>query len=152
VIDVGTGPGGSNSTVVIVPRDPYGNPLGPGRGSVFTVSPIPGVQVVGTVKDRGDGSYGVSVTWDPSVTANPGVVVQQPDRAPVVMTPPPPPCGPRDCTDAAGKLLDCLGLPDPKVACVRVKSVSLEIDLKDSKCHDDKGKKDRDKTKDCGCE
>jgi len=152
VIDVS----GNHGTVVIVPRDPYGNPIGPGRGGGFTVSPIPGVQVVGTVKDRGDGSYGVSVTWDPTVTATPGVVVAQPDRPPVVMTPPlaqpMPPCGPRDCTDAAGKLLDCLGLPDPNVACVRVTSVSLEINLKDSKCHDDKGKKDdKGKTKDCGC-
>ena len=38
------------------------------------------------------------------------------------------------CNEAAGKLLDCLGLQDPDVKCVRVKSVCIEVDLKDPKC------------------
>jgi hypothetical protein len=137
VIDVTDGADGRHGTLVITPRDRYDNPLGPGRGGNFTVSPLPGLQVDGRVKDRGDGSYTVDVTWDPQVTPSPGVIVQQPDRPPVVMTPPGtgvPPGGGRDCTQAAQSLLDCLGLPDPDVACVRVKSVSLEVELKDKKC------------------
>ena len=39
----------------------------------------------------------------------------------------------KDCTKAAGKLLDCLGLDDPDVKSVRVKSVCVEIDLKGGK-------------------
>lgn len=140
VVDVTDGPDGRHGTLVIVPRDRYGNPLGPGRGDGFTVSPIPGVTVTGTVKDRGDGGYGVSVVWDVSVTPSPGVLVQQPDRDPVVVTPPsdevPPDTG-KECSDAAGKLLDCMGLRDSDVKCVRVKSVDIKVDLKDPKCGKD---------------
>jgi hypothetical protein len=131
IIDVVDRPGGRHGTLVITPRDPYDNPLGPGRGDHFSVAPLPGVIVEGKVKDKGDGSYTVGVTWDP--TAAPGVVVQQPDRPPIVVAPPSasvPPSGGRDCTEAAASLLDCLGLPDPEVACVRVKSVNVEIELK----------------------
>jgi hypothetical protein len=39
------------------------------------------------VVDNGDGSYGVPVTWDPSVTDGPSVVVSQPERPPVVLFP-----------------------------------------------------------------
>ena len=141
LVDVTAVPGGSRGTLVIVPRDVYGNPLGPGRGGVFTVSPMPGVQINGTVKDRGDGSYGIPVTWGSSVP--PGVVVQQPDRDPVPLAPPSaivPPGPGRNCEEAAGKLLDCLGLDDPDVKRVRVKSVCVEIDLKEPK-HE----------RDCGC-
>lgn len=131
-------PDGRHGTLVITPRDSYGNPLGPGRGNSFTVTPLPGVKVDDKVKDVGDGSYGVSVVWDTSVTPLPGVLVQQPDRDPGIMIPPstgvPPVTGP-DCTEAAGKLLDCLGLPSPDVKRVRVKSVCIEVDLKDS-CED----------------
>lgn len=138
IIDITDRPDGRHGTLVITPRDPYDNPLGPGRGNVFTVTPLPGVSIVGTVKDRGDGSYTVEVTW--TAPATPGVVVQQPDRPPVVVAPPRgevPPGGGHDCTDAAQSLLDCLGLDDPKVACVRVKSVNVEIELKDKGCKKD---------------
>ena len=137
VVDITDGPDGRHGTLVIVPRDPYGNPIGPGRGDIFTVSPLPGVVIDGKVKDRGDGSYAVGVVWDPAVTPTPGVLVQQPDRDPVVMTPPKPTATPApcpDCTKPAQKLLDCLGLCDPDVKQVRVKSVCVEIDLKDPKC------------------
>jgi hypothetical protein len=119
-------------------RDPYGNPLGPGRGDRFNVSPIPGVKITGNVKDRGDGTYGVGIVWDPSVGPVPGVVVQQPDRDPATLTPFGPGQPPaKDCAEPAEKLLDCLGLKNPEVKRVRVKSVCLEIDLKDEKgCKD----------------
>ena len=39
-----------------------------------------------------------------------------------------------DCNDAAGNLLDCLGLHDPNVKRVQVKSVCIEVDLDTSDC------------------
>jgi len=137
-VDVSDQPDGRHGTLVITPRDPYGNPLGPGRGDRFNVSPIPGIKITGNVKDRGDGTYSVDVVWDPSVAPMPGVVVQQPDRDPATLTPTGPGQPPaKDCAEPAEKLLDCLGLKDPEVKRVRVKSVCLEIDLKDKKgCKD----------------
>ena len=135
-VDVAQLPDGRHGIVVITPRDPYGNPLGPGRGDRFTVKEIPGIQIIGKVKDRKNGDYGVDVIWDPSVTDTPGVMVQQPDRDPQTLTPAKPD-GHRgelkDCEKPAENLLDCLGLKDPEVKKVRVKSVCLEIDLKDEK-------------------
>ncbi len=144
VIDEADAPGGRRGVLVIVPRDRYGNPIGPGRSGLFTLSPLPGVSIVGKIKDRGDGSYSVGVVWDTSATRVPGVLVNQPDRDPVVMTPPVPPgqLDGADCTDAAGKLLGCLGLHDFKVKRVRVKSVSIEVDLKDGDCGKENGCKD----------
>jgi hypothetical protein len=137
--DIVDRPDGRYGTLVIAPCDCYGNPLGPGRGDGFTVTPLPGVKVNGKVQDRGDGSYGVPVVWDVSITPVPGVLVHQPDRDPVPMTPTAvPPAGGRDCADVAGKLLDCLGLHDPDVKCVRVKSVCIEVDLRDPKCGKDR--------------
>jgi hypothetical protein len=138
VIDVTDVPGGRRGTLVLTPRDRYDNPLGPGRGDTFTVSPLPGVVIDGEVEDRGDGSYGVGVVWDVSVTADPGVVVQQPDRDPAPVTPPArvPPCS-DDCTDAAGDLLTCLGLHHPDVRRVRITNVKVELDLDDPKCEED---------------
>ena len=88
LVDVVDQPGGRRGTLVIEPRDCYGNPLGPGRAGGFTVAPLPGVRVDGKVKDRGDGSYEVAVVWDFPATPVPGVLVYQPDRDPVPMTPP----------------------------------------------------------------
>jgi hypothetical protein len=151
VVDVSDVAGGRRGTVVIFPRDSYGNPLGPGRSGSFTVSSIPGVSTTGEIKDRGDGSYSVVITWDRAST--PGVVVEQPDRNPVVIIPSGSsltPGGRSDCSEAAGKLLDCLGLEDPKVKCVRVKSVTVEMELKDPKCCQEK-RGDDTKDKGCGC-
>jgi len=140
LVNVSDQPDGRHGTLVVTPRDPYGNPLGPGRGDRFTVSPIAGVKITGGVKDRGDGSYGVGVVWDPSVAEPPGVVVQQPDRDPAMVTPTCPGRPPtRKCEQSAEKLLGCLGLKDPDVEQVRVKSVSVEIDLKDPKCGNGSG-------------
>lgn len=165
LVDVTDVDGGQRGTLVLVPHDRYDNPLGPGRGGCFTVAPLPGMQVVGPVKDGGDGSYTVVVVWDPD-TATPGVIVQQPDRPPVPVVPggyPPSDCRP-DCNDAAGDLLDCLGLHDPNVKRVQVKSVCIEVDLEQSDCepsckkkrvkrdkHAKDGKAQRDDKGDKGC-
>lgn len=158
LVNVVDGPDGRRGTIVLVPHDRYDNPLGPGRSGGFTVGPFPGVSVTGPVKDRGDGSYTVDVIWDPAVDVVPGLVVQQPDRTPVPVTPGKDAsgCGP-DCNTAAGKLLDCLGLHGPHVKHVRVKSVSIEVDLNDHGCdkdQNDNGGAKKDKRPDggdCGC-
>jgi len=131
------GPGGRmHGTLVIRPCDLYGNPLGPGRGDLFDVMPWPGVQVDGGLHDEKDGSYSVPVSWDPAVVGEPGVLVTQPDRPPVPVSPsggaPGRPC--RECDDAAQKLLDCLGLEGADVKRVRVKRISVDIDLDDADC------------------
>jgi hypothetical protein len=128
VVDVTDNAEGRHGTLVITPRDRYGNPLGPGRSDRFAVFPGPGVRLTGNVRDRRDGSYAVEISWDRAVVSTPGAVLQQPDRDPVSLTPPPVEAS--DCTEAAGKLLDCLGLPDPNVKSVYVKRVCIEVDLK----------------------
>jgi len=146
-VTTGGGQGGHSSGVlVIVPRDAYGNPVGPGRADLFTVSPMPGVQIVGPVRDRGDGSYEVPVAWDPAATGEPGVLVHQPDRDPVVVGPKPGPacrcgrdCRQADCCGPAGELLRCLGLADADVHGVQVTSVNLRVDLEASPAHEDCG-------------
>src|SRR5262249_31620970 len=75
-------------TVTIVPKDKYGNNVGPGRGDGFTVSGIPGTTIIGQVVDNGDGSYTVPVSVDPSSVGAPGVVIGQPGRPPVIVRPP----------------------------------------------------------------
>lgn len=134
--DVTSAAGGRRGTLVLCPCDRYQNPLGPGRGDSFTVTPWPGVTIDGSVRDRGDGCYSVPVSWDPAVVDEPGVVVGQPDRPPVVIGPsgggPGRPCPP--CDDVAEELLDCLGLKGVDVKRVRIKSVNVEIDLDDCGC------------------
>jgi len=137
VVDETEVDGGNRGVIVVVPRDKYGNPLGPGRPEVLDVNPLPGVTVKGGVKDRGDGSYGIGVFWEP--TANPpGVIVQQPDRPPIVLVPPqsdcPPEKGDKDCTDTAEDLLECMGLPESEVRKIRIKSVCFEVVMKDEDC------------------
>ncbi|MGV9613522.1 VWA domain-containing protein [Nocardia xishanensis] len=124
-----------NGVLVITPRDLYGNRIGPGRGNIFDVSPLPGVRIGGKIKDRGDGSYEVPVIWDESVAPAPGVVLQQPERDPVIIQVPggKPPGG--DCAGPAEDLLECIGVANPEVKRVRVKKVVLEVDL----AHDDCG-------------
>ena len=134
VIDVSDIAGGSQGTLVIVPSDVYGNPLGPGRGDRFDVTPLPGVVIDGKVQDRGDGSYRVPIHW--GAGAEPGLVVKQPDRDPVALTPSGhvKPTGPDECAPAANALLECLGLRGADARCVRVTSVNIAIDLNDKKC------------------
>ena len=106
----GSGPGGQQTgTITITPADVYGNNLGPGRGGDITVTGAPGTTVTGPVTDNGDGSYTVPVSWDPSSDQEPGVVVGQPGRPPVVIQPKPG----TDCTKSGcllGLLLALLAL------------------------------------------
>jgi len=97
-VDVGVDPSktvvtvnltGNTGTITITPRDTYGNNLGPGRGGDITVTGVPGTTVTGPVKDNGDGTYTVPVSWDPGSGQGPGVIVGQPGRPPVVVQPPP---------------------------------------------------------------
>jgi hypothetical protein len=137
-------PDGRHGVLVITPHDVYGNPLGPGRGNGFTVSPMPSVKVNGSPTDNGDGSYGVDIIWDPDVIIDPGVIIQQPDRDPAPITPSSglPPCdNDRECRDAASALLDCMGLRGHHAGSVHVKSVCVEIDIDDRSCKDNEDDK-----------
>jgi von Willebrand factor type A domain/Trypsin-like peptidase domain len=66
-------------TVVIVPRDAFGNHVGPGRPNAFTVTGTPGTTLTGAVRDNGDGSYTVGGVNDPKV-GKPGLVLARPVR------------------------------------------------------------------------
>ncbi len=65
--------------------DPYGNHVGPGRGDDLSITGVPGTIVSGPVRDNGDGSYTVLVTWDASSGNRPGLIIGQPGRPPVVV-------------------------------------------------------------------
>ena len=129
---------GVHGQLVIVPRDRYRNPLGPGRPGGFTLHPIPGVVVLSPPQDRGDGSYVVDIDWDPERADTPGVIIRQPDRDPVVVTVPPrdPPCPGKqpDCRTPARRLLDCLGIPGKDVERITVESVRVRFDLNADPC------------------
>jgi trypsin-like peptidase/von Willebrand factor type A domain-containing protein len=84
----GTTSGGERTgTVTIVPRDVYGNNLGPGKGDGLTVSGTPGTTVTGPVTDNGDGSYTVPIQWNDGSGYDPGIVVGQPGRPGTVIQP-----------------------------------------------------------------
>ena len=80
----GTDPGGqSQGNVTVIPRDKYGNYLGPGRSDGISITGAPGVTVTGPVQDNGDGSYTVPITL--AAGAGGGVVIGQPGRPPIVV-------------------------------------------------------------------
>ena len=66
-------------TIVIVPRDTFGNHVGPGRPDAFTVTGTPGTTLTGAMRDNGDGSYTVGGVIDPGVR-KPGIVLARPVR------------------------------------------------------------------------
>ena len=76
---------GGTGTITLVPKDKYGNNLGPGRGDGLSITGAPGTIVTGPVRDNGDGSYTAPVNWNPSSGNSPGVVIGQPSRPPVVV-------------------------------------------------------------------
>jgi hypothetical protein len=77
-VDVGVDPASSSvhtsttpttTTVEIIPRDKFGNPWGPGRNPVVTVTPADQCQVgPGDVVDHGDGSFTIVVHVLPTAT------------------------------------------------------------------------------------
>jgi hypothetical protein len=71
--------------VVIVPKDRFGNQVGPGKGDGIDFGGGPGTVVTGPPEDKGDGSYEVPVEWEPGAPQGPGIVVTQPERPPVVV-------------------------------------------------------------------
>ncbi|KAM5349893.1 hypothetical protein ACJ41O_006398 [Fusarium nematophilum] len=90
----GTTPGGKSvGTITIIPRDKFGNPVGPGRGDIIDITPGPGTIITGPVNDDGNGGYTVPIEWDPKTGIPPTIVITQPDRPPVVVQ------EPRNCTD-----------------------------------------------------
>lgn len=64
---------------VIVPRDAFGNHVGPGRPDAFTVAGTAGTTLTGAVRDNGDGSYTIGGVNDPKI-GKPGVVLARPVR------------------------------------------------------------------------
>lgn len=70
-----------------IPRDKYGNHVGPGRLEGLSITGIAGTTPKEHPQDNRDGSYSVTAVWDPSVAAAPGIVVTQPGRSPVVVQP-----------------------------------------------------------------
>ena len=128
-----TSDGATSGTVAVFPRDLYGNAFGPGRGVLFDLTPGAGTTLDAEPRDRGDGWYDVELTW-PS-DGQPNVVIAQPDRRPVCLTPPAVPATPaspddKSCQEPAAALLECLGLPEADVDSAQIKSVCVEIDMK----------------------
>jgi hypothetical protein len=85
----GRNPDGSRDvTVVITPRDRYGNHVGPGRNDGLRVTGVPGTSVTGPAVDNGDGSYTIPGRWRPGSGHEPGVVIEQPGRPPAILQAP----------------------------------------------------------------
>ena len=82
----GTSGGDTTGTITITPKDRFGNHVGPGDVDGLGLSGAGGTIVTGPVVDLGNGSYDVPASWPAGAT--PGVVVGQPGRPPVVVTPP----------------------------------------------------------------
>ncbi len=81
--------GTHHGTVTVIPGDRYGNLVGPGRAPDLTVSGGPGTTVTGPIVDGGDGSYTIPVDWHGDAPGVPSIVIGQPGRPVVVVTPPP---------------------------------------------------------------
>jgi len=89
--DIGSLPDGSHEVIIVfIPRDKYGNNLGPGRADGLTIAGSEGTTVTGPVKDNGDGSYSIPGVWNPASGQTPGIVIGQPGRPPVVIQEPKP--------------------------------------------------------------
>ena len=86
---ISTNPDGTRVVKInIVPRDKYGNHLGPGRIDALSINGIPGTIPTEQPQDNRDGSYSVMAIWDSSVAPSPGIVIAQPDRPPVIVQEP----------------------------------------------------------------
>ena len=78
--------GKKDITFTLMPKDAYGNNLGPGRADALNISGSTGTTTNGNVTDNGDGSYDVTATWDTTVTDVPNIIITQPGRTPIVLT------------------------------------------------------------------
>jgi hypothetical protein len=85
----GTSPDGQSvGVVVITPRDPYGNNLGPGRSDGVAFTGSDGTTITGPVVDNGNGSYTIPIKWNPGSGKSPVVIIQQPGRPPMTVQQP----------------------------------------------------------------
>jgi hypothetical protein len=93
VVDlVGTLPDGRRQgAVVFTPRDIFENYLGPGRADAFVLhlAGPAGSELVGPVRDNGDGSYTQEVKWNPEAASFPTLVLGQEGRTPELILPEP---------------------------------------------------------------
>jgi hypothetical protein len=69
--------GKAEGTITFTPRDPYGNPIGPGRIDIIIVSGGPGTET-GGITDNGNGSYTVPIVWDPTTGIPPTIIITPP--------------------------------------------------------------------------
>jgi V8-like Glu-specific endopeptidase len=74
--------------IKIVPRDKFGNHLGPGRIDALLITGVLGTTPTEPTQDNRDGSYSITAIWDSGVGAVPGIVISQPDRPPVIVQEP----------------------------------------------------------------
>jgi hypothetical protein len=72
----------------IIPRDKYGNHLGPGRIDALSINGVLGTTPTEQPQDNRDGSYSIIAIWDSSVSPSPGIVIAQPDRPTVIVQDP----------------------------------------------------------------
>ena len=82
---VTTNVSGGTGTITLIPKDKYGNNLGPGKGDGLSITGAAGTTVTGPIRDNGDGSYTIPLNWNSSSGDSPGVVIGQPSRPPVVV-------------------------------------------------------------------
>jgi hypothetical protein len=76
---------GSCVRMKFMPRDRFGNMLGPGRSDAFTVEPQPGSMISSPVTDLGGGTYQVDVCSDLDSLEPPAIGIAQPGRPPAVI-------------------------------------------------------------------
>ena len=69
----------------IIPRDKYGNHVGPGRLQALSITGASGTTPTEQPQDNRDGSYSITAIWDPSVASSPGIVISQTGRPPVIV-------------------------------------------------------------------
>jgi von Willebrand factor type A domain len=74
--------------ITIIPRDKYGNHVGPGRLEALSITGTPGTTPKEQPQDNRDGSYSITAIWDPAVSPSPGVVISQSGRPPVIVVEP----------------------------------------------------------------
>lgn len=78
--EISTASAGGKTLITLIPRDKYGNHLGPGAADKISITGAAGTTLDGEVQDNGDGSYTVHGHWDPDSGNGPGVVIGQPGR------------------------------------------------------------------------